>query len=412
MSRISVAIKKLCIHVFDLLKEGSSQANVIGRKLEIKELFDKDIAELTGEEHGCLKDIARDTPADYNRILDLYGNNVLQLLINKRIVIHRGSKLTLYWDIFRDYIINGATPNITLDYIPQYMFSTISKVIMVLLENGNVLSNQELGSKVGLTNSTIDNVMIDMVMFGLAKRENEKIYLIVENFERSVELLWDFFKRHVMYITSQKELKSRFTYYDFKELFIKNYSEKLLNDKTKNTYSGKIFNWFIRLNLIEEKEGDYFLTVPEISKIKFDNERRRSRYGATTTGLFWGQTSPDKVLEVWNKIKNGETSFSSLKSKGYRNAIEVLTTTLGIKRIDDKLVILKDLNEIFETINKSDTICFVKQLISENEKIRSLEIGERLNDKFHRKWTRSSKMRYGNALLSWSKFLNEKFGNL
>ena len=58
------------------------------------------------------------------------------------------------------------------------------------------------------------------------------------------------------------------------------------------------------------------------------------------------------------------------------------------------------------------TICFVKQLISENEKIRSLEIGERLNDKFHRKWTRSSKMRYGNALLSWSKFLNEKFGNL
>lgn len=405
-------LKKLCIHVFDLLKEGSSQANVIGRKLEIKELFDKDIAELTGEEHGCLKDIARDTPADYNRILDLYGNNVLQLLINKRIVIHRGSKLTLYWDIFRDYIINGATPNITLDYIPQYIFSTISKVIMVLLENGNVLSNQELGSKVGLTNSTIDNVMIDMVMFGLAKRENEKIYLIVENFERSVELLWDFFKRHVMYITSQKELKSRFTYYDFKELFIKNYSEKLLNDKTKNTYSGKIFNWFIRLNLIEEKEGDYFLTVPEMSKIKFDNERRRSRYGATTTGLFWGQTSPDKMLEVWNKIKNGETSFSSLKSKGYRNAIEVLTTTLGIKRIDDKLVILKDLNEIFETINKSDTICFVKQLISENEKIRSLEIGERLNDKFHRKWTRSSKMRYGNALLSWSKFLNEKFGNL
>ena len=89
-------LKKLCIHVFELIKEGSSQENVIGRKLEIAELFDKDISELTGEEHACLKDIAKDTPADYNRILDLYGNNVLQLLINKRIVIHRGSKLTLY----------------------------------------------------------------------------------------------------------------------------------------------------------------------------------------------------------------------------------------------------------------------------------------------------------------------------
>lgn len=145
--------------------------------------------------------------------------------------------------------------------------------------------------------------------------------------------------------------------------------------------------------------------------MKFENERRRSRYGATTTGLFWGQTSPDKVMEVWDKIKNGENSFSSLKNKGYRNAIEILTTTLGVKRIDDRLVVLKELNEILETINQSDTISFVKQLINENEKIKSLEVGERLNNKFHRTWTRSSKMRYGSALLSWSKFLNEKFGD-
>jgi len=404
-------LKKLCIHVFELIKKGGSQENVIGRKLEIKELFDRDIAELTGEEHGCLKDIARDTPADYSRILELYGNNVLQLLINKRIVIHRGSKLTLYWDIFRDYIINGTTPIITMDYIPQYMFSTISKVIMVLLENGNVLSSKELGSKVGLTNSTIDNVMIDMVMFGLAKRENEKIYLTAENLDKSVELLWDFFKRHIMYIISQKQLKSKFTYEEFRELFTKCYSAKLLNDKTKNIYSAKIFNWFIRLNIMEEKKGEYFWRIPEISNMKFENERRRSRYGATTTGLFWGQTSPDKVMEVWDKIKNGENSFSSLKNKGYRNAIEILTTTLGVKRIDDRLVVLKELNEILETINQSDTISFVKQLINENEKIKSLEVGERLNNKFHRTWTRSSKMRYGSALLSWSKFLNEKFGD-
>lgn len=76
----------MCIHVLELLKEGSAQENVIGRKLEIMDIFDKDILELTGEEHACLKDIARDTLADYNRILDLYGNKVLQLLINKRIV--------------------------------------------------------------------------------------------------------------------------------------------------------------------------------------------------------------------------------------------------------------------------------------------------------------------------------------
>lgn len=52
-------------------------------------------------------------------------------------------------------------------------------------------------------------------------------------------------------------------------------------------------------------------------------------------------------------------------------------------------------------------------ILENNEKntIKSLKVGERLNDKFHRKWQRSSKMRYGNVLLSWSKFLNQKFTN-
>lgn len=51
------------------------------------------------------------------------------------------------------------------------MFSTICKVIMVLLEKENILSYDELCNRVGLTSSTVDNVMIDMVMFGLAKWE-------------------------------------------------------------------------------------------------------------------------------------------------------------------------------------------------------------------------------------------------
>lgn len=128
-----------------------------------------------------------------------------------------------------------------------------------------------------------------------------------------------------------------------------------------------------------------------------------------TTGLFWGQTSPDKVIEVWKLIKDGEDNYIALKNKGYRNAIEILTTTISVERRGDRLIILKNLDEVFETINTSDTICYVKQLISEKDAIRSLEVGEKLNDKFHRKWQRSSKMRYGNALLSWSKFLNQKF---
>lgn len=96
-------------------------------------------------------------------------------------------------------------------------------------------------------------------------------------------------------------------------------------------------------------------------------------------------------------------------NKGYRNALEILTTTVSVQRNGDELAILKSLNEVFKTINESDTICYVKELLSENDRIKSLEVGEKLNDKFHRNWLESSKLRYGNALLKWSKFLNKKF---
>lgn len=404
-------LKKLCIHVFELLKEGDTQENVIGRKLEITELFEKDISELSGEEHACLNDIARDTPADYSRILELYGSNILQILINKRIVIHRGSKLTLYWDIFRDYILNGTTPNITLDYIPQYTFPSVCRVIMVLLENNNHLSNEELCTRVGMTSTTIDNVMIDMVMFGLAKRERGVIWLTVNSLQESIEVLWNFFKRHILYIIMKKELKVDFDYADFKRIFFKAYSEKVLNVKTMNTYSGKIFNWFLRLTFIEEQKGTYCISVPDLNKIEFDNKRRRSRskFGTTSTGLFWGQTSPDKVTEVWTLINEGQDSYTLLKKKGYRNAIEVLTTTVGAQRKEDKLIILKSLDDVFKIINESDTICYVKELMRSDRSIKSIEVGEKLNEKFHRKWQRSSKMRYGSALLRWSKFLSKKY---
>ena len=406
-------LKKLCIHVFELLKEGSSQENVIGRKLEITELFDKDIAELTAEEHACLMDIARDTPAEYSRILDLYGNNILQLLINKRIVIHRGSKLTLYWDIFRDYILNGTTPNITLDYIPQYMFSTIFRVIMVLIENDKCLSNSELCNRVGLTNSSVENVMIDMVMFGLAKRESDKIYLLVDSLDEAITSLWSFFKHHIIYISCKKELKNGFVYSDFKTLFNREYKEKLLNDKTRNVYVSKLFSWFVKLNFFTEKEEIYYTNSPELSNIKLDSERRRSRSrsGGATTGLFWGQSSPEKVIEVWKLIKSGKNTFTELKSMGYRNAIEILTTTVSIQRTGEKVIALRELEDVFKIINESDTICYVKELVKNNSKIKGLDVGEKLNDKFHRNWLESSKIRYGNAVLNWSKFLKRKFND-
>ncbi|MDE6732170.1 MAG: restriction endonuclease, partial [Oscillospiraceae bacterium] len=96
-------LKKLCIHVFKLIHEGSTQESVIGQRLNIVDLFERDISDLTPDQDACVKEIAKNSPADYFSVSDVYGNETVQALINNRIVIRRASKLTLYWDIFKDY---------------------------------------------------------------------------------------------------------------------------------------------------------------------------------------------------------------------------------------------------------------------------------------------------------------------
>ena len=62
-------------------------------------------------------------------MLEISGNDVLLALINKRLVIRRGDKLTVYWDIFREYVVSGKVPSIPLTYLPSYQ--SLNTVLMI-----------------------------------------------------------------------------------------------------------------------------------------------------------------------------------------------------------------------------------------------------------------------------------------
>lgn len=139
-------LKKLCIHVFKLIHDGNSQDYVIGQRLNIVDLFERDISELTPDQHACVIEIAKSSPADYFSITETYGSDMVQTLINGRIVIRRASKLTLYWDIFRDYVLNKTVPELMLDYIPQQQFRTDMRAFVCLIDKGD-LTSSELGNE-------------------------------------------------------------------------------------------------------------------------------------------------------------------------------------------------------------------------------------------------------------------------
>ena len=404
-------LKKLCIHVFKLIMEGSSQDSVIGQRLNIVDLFERDISDLTPEQHACLKEVAQNSPADYFSISDLYGHEMIQGLINQRLIIRRASKLTLYWDIFRDYVINKSIPSLVLDYIPQQQFASVVKVLRCLLDKNGV-PVETIAKKAGMTIATIDNVMIDAVMFGVVQKQDGVITLQYLSEESIFAQIQSFFRKHIVYQRVAATETNGMSYNAYLKCFNDIYSESNVNDKTKSTYCTKLFNWFIRLGLFLEEGGKYIVNITASSKsVDVDSstmrKRVRVRYRYNGENLFWGQTSPERMEEAYLAIKNGISSYQTMKSSGFRNAIELLSVTQAIRKVDGQLTLEKDLDEIYSFISNSETICFAREIMK-NSSVRTAEMGKLLNDKFYRNWTISSQKRYGNAILIWVRHLESR----
>ena len=402
-------LKKLCIHVFKLIHEGNSQEYVIGQRLNIVDLFERDIAELTPDQHACVLEIAKTSPADYFVIAETYGSDMVQALINARMVIRRASKLTLYWDIFRDYVLNHVIPELLLDYIPQLQFSSDMRAFICLLEYGD-LSSTDLSKKLSISPATVDNIMIDAVMFGVVQKNNNVIHLIPESKEGLALQLQMLFKKHIVYSELKRRGVESFDYSYFRKIFQANYNDINIQEKTKEMYCSKLYNWFVRLGLFEETRGRVtMVNTPNAKMISLNMQRtsRRGRYQCGNANLFWGQSSLDKFIVAYNQISSKNTGYEALKSKGYRNAIEALVAARAIAKHGDTLTVTCSLEQAFKNIGETETIRFVQKQMEENPEIKGDDLGILLEKQFARKkWKSATHRRYGNALIMWVKYLN------
>ena len=139
-------LKKLCIHVHDTVKSGTSQSELVDKDLDVKSLFDKDLQELTTSESICLKMIAESAPVDWSEILNDFGQEVLGGLQDKRLIVRSGTRLNLYWDIFREYVLTQTVPSIPFSYLPS------SPSIRALLKVVEQLSLEKIKILQGLAN--------------------------------------------------------------------------------------------------------------------------------------------------------------------------------------------------------------------------------------------------------------------
>ncbi len=160
--------------------------------------------------------------------------------------------------------------------------------------------------------------------------------------------------------------------------------------------------------MFEEVQGQtHLISTPSAKSAAFnlDTRNRRGRYQSGGQNLFWGQTSPEKMICAYNLIDSGRTNYNELKSDGYRNAIEALVAARAIRKSGDEVHTICSLPQAFANIEQSDTIVFAKSLLENNPSMKSDEMGIKLEEKFTKKWKSGSRIRYGNAVIVWVKYL-------
>lgn len=409
-------LKKLCIHVNEKIAAGVDQKQLLENKLDIGKLFDDDLKQLSVAEKACLEMVASRAPIDMSEVIEVFGVTELHALVNKRLVVKSGDRLNIYWDIFREYILTKRVPIIPLRYLPTTDFSSVCKVAEHL-SHSEALSCPDLARRSGLSEGTIMNIGYDLVMFGIANRENGW-YLLDNELPASdrthiLRRAREKFKKHVFTLMLQSRASNSGLSLDeviglLKEIF----PSGVYAEKTWHSYTVRLLRWLSLCGLAGQKSSLWMYRDIGDINISFMRNRGYGRKGK----VFSAASSPAVTIEAldWLCARGGINKDEQLP-KGYRNALSVLgrfelVAPVG-NRITPNLDKLKKYRSSMEAVW---TEASLEPLIEHCSKVMSVgivgtrrELASYVNQKYGLDWTETSEIRNGTALKQWVTWVME-----
>jgi len=412
-------LKKLCIHLYSKYIEDEVFSNFLNETLDIQVLFEKDLQELSLPESKSLKLIAEKAPVDWYEIVDNIGNENIQSLINKRLIIRSGDRLNIYWDIFKEFILTKKVPSLPFNYLPNTgSVKTLLRVIEVL-EYENTLTLREVAEKIAISEKTVGNIISDLQMFGIAKGKRNEIFLNrdIDKSNTSSVLLFlrKIFIRHSSTLIILKKQEGEIIKHDdMIKILKKGNLTANYNLKTLDVYINRIGHWLSILGFIEP-EGRHWI-VKNSGRPSLEIKRKHKDLGSGM-GYTMFATSPKNTIELLNKfIKEKEINKKQVIAKGYKSGIVILKRLSLINSDKSKYYVNRDVlntknsQEILrERLMKEKVFFEVKEIIeTHNSLIKGTELGSIINDKGNLNWSRGSIIRAGNSLKQWYNWINKK----
>ena len=357
-----------------------------------------------------MKAIARSAPADWYDILETYGDEVLRSLQNRRLIVRSGDRLILYWDIFRDYVLTQAVPSLPFTYLPS---STSIKAMLSVaeqLQHGRETNIAELKSGTSIGEGSIQNIIHDLLMFGVATGTTEHLRLdervespdAVQILQRIRQVL----RRHALTTSLSKYDHGRVIRLDdlIESLKATNRAAQH-HARTWRLYAERMARWMAAAGFLTATKDGW--VYDDRGSVCVPSQRKRR------TGVFLGEAPPIKVLDAANWLAAyGPQTAQAIKKAGYRNATSVLLRFGLVQASDDggysltERAISGDLCEaLWRAADINDVVGQVVRYLEANPNASRVQIAEHMRMTMRHDWTTASKRRIGTGLWQWASWI-------
>lgn len=406
-------LKKLCIHLFINIKKGISQEELLVTQMQIKKLFDEDL-DRPSREVDCLRYVAKNSPVDRNKTEEEFGGSIVSSLVSNRLIVKTGEKLSVYWDVFRDYLRTSETPIIPWTFLPN---SNIGMAIK-LTEKINThkrISFDDLVSISGYSKGTIYNLMVDLQSFSLIKRDNQGYIIPTCIPDEIASNIRGQLLGHIAYTSFLEHYKladSRSLAYE--EVFpIISKIYKGTKEKVLQQYLKRILSWLRYAGLISVV--DRRITV--YSSDFYSDEFAINTASRSKRQVFLAASSYENSIKLINRLKN--EGAIKCNEAGLRNVIADLIALKICIRLEDKIMLINS-EELINNpttrylalqVSKARTIIEFNSLKNEYEE--DLEsICARMARFLEKSWKPSSGKRYMGALQRFNDFAQKELKSI
>jgi len=405
-------LKKLCIHIYTMVRSGRTMHDVLATQLNVKELFDEDLEPLTQPQIDCLRYVAARSPADIVEVAEVFGD-IPDQLYTARLILRTGGKYALYWDIFRDYMLKGEVPSVPMTYIPQTQPNLVLTAFQAIQQETEIAID-ELGDRFSLVQKSVFNLLGDLLALMLIQRRESTISvnseLCTASLSEVAEHLAGVFAHHSVLheIRSLMHDSGKCEIEDVHKAIRAVHTQERLAEKTVDVYRHRLVPWFLFCGLLN-LHVDGSLCFPPAGQSEKGQPFRTRRHGG---GLFLGASPPERcveLIEILRKISRPDKAHVS--ALGLRNAATDLVA-LGLATWSTDGLELQTLMSSESTLEglrdaarRSPLLQLTSSFIQKCPQQNALDLGRHIGTALGRQWAETSMVRNGNSARVWYRFI-------